>query len=133
MGAIRVAATVLASGLAVPVFSSALQISAIGFSNGHWLAPLGALPHGLSMLPLVIIAAPVNVTGAALVAGVSLGLQALIGRRSLPIWIADGAIVGVLELMWLFPYPRPALVVLGVLGSWTLASAAMWLALARRP
>lgn len=133
MGAIRVAATVLASGLAVPVFSSALQFSAIGLSNGHWTAPLGALPHGLSMLPLAIIAAPVNVAGAALVAGFSLGLQALIGWRSLLIWIAHGAIVGVLELMWLFPYSRPALVVLGVLGSWTLASAAMWFFLARRP
>jgi hypothetical protein len=127
---VRFLIVILVAALSVPLIQDVLQSGVIGARNGHWFFWLAALAYAPRLLPLAFMTAPLYIPAALVVAAFSLGLEHLIGRRSLLIWVCHGLVMGGL-LLWLFPYPKPGLAVFGILGSWLFAGAAMWFALSR--
>ena len=122
---------ILVAALTVPLIQDVLQSGAIGARNGHWFAWLPAIVQSGRLLPLAFMTAPLYIPAVLLIAAFSLGLEHLIRRRSLLIWVCHSLAMGGLLLLWLFPYSRPGLVAFGILGSWLFTGVAMWYALSR--
>jgi apolipoprotein N-acyltransferase len=131
MSWIRFLIVILVAALTVPLIEDVLQFGAIAARNGHWFAWLPAIAQSVRLLPLAFMTAPLYIPAVLLVAAFSLGLEHLIARRSLLIWVCHGLAMGGLFLLWLFPFSRPGLVAFGSLGSWLLVSVAMWYTLSR--
>jgi hypothetical protein len=130
--ALRFLFATMVAGLLVPYFGGALQEGAIGLKNGHAFAWATAFLTNLGAMPFFLLGGIVMIPAAMLVAAFSLGLESLIGRRSILIWLAHGAIMGWLELIWLRAAHGPALIIYGMTGAWLIASSLMWLLLSCR-
>lgn len=94
---------------------------------------LTATATGFIMLPLAILTAPINAVGALLLGAFSLGLECLIRRKSVLIWLLHGLAVGLINLIAFHPYNRNDLIVTGVIGSWLVGGVTMWSILSARP
>ena len=132
MKTVRLIVTIALAALAIPIFCGALQESAVAFGNGHMLGWVTVLMRSSDFLPLAVIAAPLHAIGAMIVAGLSLGLERLVRRRLLWIWVAHGGAVGALQLFWFTRhFGASSLVTFGTLGSWLIVAVGMWLILSR--
>ena len=132
MNILRFACAVGAAAIFVPCAGGAIQHSIISIGNGHGLNLLTAMATGVSMLPLALLAAPIYVVGATLLGAFSLGLESLIRRKSVLIWLLHGLAIGFINLIALHPYDRSDLIVNGVVGSWLFGGLAMWSVLSAR-
>ena len=132
MKAVRFIVTIAIAALAIPIFCATLQESAVAFGNGHKLGWVTVLLRSSDFLPLAVIAAPLYAIGAMIVAGLSLGLERLVRRRLLLIWVTHGSAIGALQLFWFTGHFGPSSsVTLGTLGSWSIVAVGMWLILSR--
>lgn len=132
MKAVRLILTIPIAALSIPILGGVLQESAIAFGNGHLFGWVTALLRSFDFLPLAMMAAPLYAIGAMIVAGLSLGLERLVRRRSVWIWAAHGGALGALQLLWLTRHFGPSsLIAFGTLGSWLIVATGMWLTLSR--
>ena len=129
MGIVRFFSAVFIAGVMIPIFGLMIAETLIGFSNGHWSAPLDALSSAAGMLPLALLSAPLFGLGAFFVAALSLGLERLLRRRSISAWLAHSAAIGLLQIVWV--NPARTVTIVRIMGSWLLVSAAMWSVLSR--
>ena len=132
MKAVRLIVTIAIAALAIPILGAVLQEGTTALRNGHVFGWVTVLLRSSDFLPLAVIAAPLHAIGAMIVASLSLGLERLVRRRLLWIWVAHGGAVGVLQLFWFTRHFGPSsLVTFGTLGSWLIVAVGMWLILSR--
>lgn len=129
---LRLVCAIIVATIAVPCVGAAIQISIISARNGHGFSLLTALVETAVMVPLALLAAPVNGIGAILLGVLSLTVERTIGRRSVLIWLIIGLAIGWLSLYFLQPYGRNTLITIGVLGSWLVAGLMLWAFLSAR-
>lgn len=130
MGILRFLSTVLMAGLMIPILGQVLVETLIGLGNGQWLALLDALPSAAHVLPLALLSAPLFCIGAVCVATMSLGLERLLRRRTILVWLFHGTAISLLHTMWVAS--ANLVTTLSLVASWMLTSAGMWFVLSRR-
>jgi hypothetical protein len=127
MRAARFLFAVAAAALLVPCLQTAIHMAMIAAGNGHIVGLFGAaLLGGATAVPLAIAAVPFNAIGTTFVAAFSLGLERLLPRRSVIPWLLHGLAVGGLNLLWFRFHDPSATLLTASLGSWAIASVALW-------
>lgn len=129
MAGLRFLFAVLIAGLMIPVFGQVISETLIGLGNGQWFAVRDALPSAAHVLPLALLSAPLFCIGAVCVATMSLGMERLLRRRTILVWLLHGTAISLLHTMWVAS--ANVVTALSLTASWMLTSAGMWSLLSR--